>query len=437
MSPASPRISERPEVETACPVCEHSLAPSLEHCPSCGFPLALVDEARGEPSGATVPPAELVPVPSPPVPAPPSSQGGENAEIAHRLEERTDLLRSLGGPTPDVTPALCEAAVREAKGDAAGARDLLLAAEGRLEGESQALLRSRLVAIEERVRVLEEAGLRLGVADELRRMTGGEGAGDPAHAVVYLLEIAKHLSRLESTWKGLTTLVAETSALRAEATELGIPCPDVPPRLRGPEGAVALPRDLGEDELETLVPEVARTLVLLQEALVPALDEELGLHARTIETAADGHPHKEAARTLHGSVAEQLRQGRLSDAVRGMASLRTTIAALETPVVPPPPPTPAPVPAPPPSLEPSPGIEPTPPASPPRPPPEVMLAMLAKKAQSLAAHVRSLPAESERSRWAAEQIRAVTLLLKARRLADADVLLSRLIQELAPGGGPR
>jgi hypothetical protein len=56
---------------------------------------------------------------------------------------------------------------------------------------------------------------------------------------------------------------------------------------------------------------------------------------------------------------------------------------------------------------------------------------LLKKARSLAARVRTLPPDSETARDAAVQIREATDLLRARKLTEADLTLTRLMRMLA------
>jgi hypothetical protein len=55
---------------------------------------------------------------------------------------------------------------------------------------------------------------------------------------------------------------------------------------------------------------------------------------------------------------------------------------------------------------------------------------LLKKARELAGRVRTLPAESEISYEAAAEIRRATELLRAKRLEEAELTLSRLMQTL-------
>jgi hypothetical protein len=395
-----------------CPVCDLSIPSSSRHCPGCGLPIALATfnlaPFEADPASAG---AETEPGPAPRGAARPTPNPDEeaNAAIARALEDRMGLLRTLGGGAPDVTGAMCEAALSEASGQVANAAQILRSAERRLDEETQGILRRRLASVESRVRELEGRGLQLGVTDELARISATERAADPGEAVVYLLEVERHLGSLESTWGGLVGLLAEIFALRTEADRLGIPYGELPPRLLSLDGGRS-PPELREEALDSLVQEAAQGLMVLHDALLPALELELDRHGQALHRLPTGNAPSEAVRRLHETTRRHLRDGRLSDAAKSLVDLRRALSAIESrPAVPVH--RPAPTPA---AAEPSPDLLPA----------------LVKKAQGLAARVRALPHDSELSRWAAEQIREATDLLRERRLAEADATLTRLMASL-------
>ncbi len=396
-----------------CPVCDLSIPASSRHCPGCGFPVALASmnlaPLPADPASAG---ADGEPGPAPrtvarPVPNPDEEA---NAVIARGLEDRIGLLRTLGGGAPDVTGAMCEAALSEASGQVANAAQILRSAERRLDEETQSILRRRLASVESRVRELEGRGLQLGVTDELSRISATERAADPGEAVVYLLEVERHLGSLESTWGGLVGLLGEISALRTEADRLGISYDTLPPRLLALDGGRS-PPELREEALDDLVQEAAQGLMILHDALLPALETELDRHGQAMHRLPTGNAPSEAVRRLHETTRRHLKDGRLSDAAKSLVDLRRALSAIESrPAVPVHRPPTAP-----PASEPGPDLLPA----------------LVKKAQGLAARVRALPHDTELSRWAAEQIREATELLRARRLSEADAALSRLMASLA------
>ncbi len=433
-----------------CPACDLPLPPAARHCPACGFPAALAGFEL--PARAAEP--EAVPADggstaaATPTRRPPNRDEEANASLARALEDRMNVLRMLGGGGADVTGALCEAALSEASGQVANAAQILRSAEHRLDGETQSILHHRVGAVEERVRTLENTGLRLGVSSELSRLTSTGRAADPGEAVVYLLEVEKHLGELESTWSGLQGILDQVAALKAEADRLGIAYEELPPRLEGAAGAADL-LNIPEESLDELVQSAAQGLMVLHDALLPALESELARHGAALQHLPTGNAPSEAVRRLHEASRRHLKEGRVSDAAKSLVDLRRALAAIESrPAVPvhrgaPSAPAPAPLrstpsvatlPArtDPSSPTPTPAPVPRAPAAVPEAPePPELLAALVRKAQGLAARVRTLPADSELARWAAEEIRAATDQLRQRQLDEADRTLTNLMNRLA------
>jgi DNA repair exonuclease SbcCD ATPase subunit len=238
------------------------------------------------------------------------------------------------------------------------------------------------------------------------------GARDEAGA--RLVETEQRVAQFESDWKGLQGLLAQIESLRSEAADLKIPLGEIASELEGIKDKLAEP-DLTEDALDGVAQEAAQTLMLLHEAIPTSLEEELTRHETTLNRYPDDHEPSAVARRLHVEATRHLKKGRLSEAVASVRDLRRQLELLKEETGPAPTPSAASAPA-------APGTPET---------EAEMLDRLLKKARSLAARVRTLPADSDTARDAAIQIREATDLLRERHLKDADVTLTRLMRMLA------
>ncbi|HTT17016.1 MAG TPA: hypothetical protein VMH49_06655 [Thermoplasmata archaeon] len=470
-------------MDETCPVCREELPGESEHCPRCGFPTALLPLLDGpvevaETSSSDVEPTALVePAPARRETTP---EAEVNASIAHGLVERAELLRTVDRDAPDVTGELCEAALSEAAGRVADAQQILRSAQGRLDRETEELLSRHISDLEARGKALESTGMRLGLEDELGRVAESVVVGEPGASVAALLAAERRVGRLEADWRGLQALIAQVMTLRTEAEQLGIELPAGTDRLDAARQRLAsLPAD--ERALDLAAQAAAEALMTLHEAIPPALQAELARHRAALERHPARHSRAQAARRLHAEAGQHLSEGHLENAVESVRALRAVLGDLAreakeaeeaaarapppTPRAPPAPaarPTPTvPTEAPPraPAVEtPSPATPPpgpdregaapspaggAPPAAPPptpatvgagpdvAPAPEAVAQLLAK-ARSLAARVRTLPAESPEAVDAGRQIREATELLRARRFAEANEALTRLMRSLPP-----
>ncbi len=464
-------------MDEPCPVCGEPSSGSRAHCPKCGFPRAL----RGRLAGPVeVPEAALESEPPPPASArasalarsEPAPETELNASLARAMEDRTELLRTVDQESPDVTAELCEAALNEASGRLADAQQILRSAQGRLDRETEELLARHLADLEARGRALEASGLRLALDDELGRLAQEFVGGEPAASVAGLVAVERRVARIETHWRGLQGLIAQVTTLRREAGALGIDVELVPDRLAAARGTLAT-MPANEHDLDVAAQAAAETLMQLHEKIPPGLEAELARHA---EALAEAPPHlgrTQSARKIHADATRHLREGRLADAVQSVSELRAELRALaEEARRPPPAPVRAPG-APPPERPPRavapsgpaapttpsvPGTEtptpvppPTGPAAPAVPAPASAsaerpsapaldvadpqaIAALMQKARSLAAKVRGLPPGSLEAETAAREIHEATDLLRARRFAEADAALTRLMRTLAVEG---
>lgn len=399
---------------SSCPICEQPILPTAAHCPVCGFPTALAIEAlravrssAEEESGAAPSNGSAGPVASRTRPAPPPELE-LSATLGRGLRDRMEALRPLGRDAPDVTGEMCEAALGEASGRVSEALDTLRAAQGRLERQAREAVRRRLEAVEERRAVLARTGIHLDLEVAVPNV---EELSAPGASLAALLDMERRLGKFEADWKGIQGLLAQIETLRNEVGDLGIPLNEISNEVVSIREKLSSGPLRGAD-LDALAQDAARVLMLLHDEIPTALSDELARHATTLAARPDEGEGIQRARALHGEAARHIEKGRLSAAAQNLRDLRRAIADLDRA----PGPRPA---AAPPAPTPSPG-----------PTDAALLDTLLKKARSLAARVRILPAESPLALEAAAQIREATEQLRAGRLLDADRTLTELMRTL-------
>lgn len=401
---------------SSCPICEQPIPGNSEHCAVCGFPTALAIEglrAARTPASETpetsrdgaAKPASVAPRP------PPRPDAELTAALAAGLRERMEAVRPLGRDAPDVTNEMCEAALSEASGRVSEALEILRAAQSRLERQSRDAVRRRLEGARDRLGALERTGVKLAFAVPAAGEDEPESPEHLAATLRDLIEAERRLAKFESDWKGIQGLLAQIEALRNEAADLAVPIGEVPDQIReirerlqgGP---------LEESDLDRLSEDAARTLMLLHEAVPASLEEELNRHATALNALPDEHDGRVAAAKIHEEATHQLRKGQLVEASQTVRDLRRAIAEIEHPSE-------APAPSPRPRPEPA------------AAPDDAALALLLKKARSLASRVRTLPTDSPMALEAAAQIREATELLRGGHLPEADRTLTDLMRTLS------
>ncbi len=440
-------------MDEPCPVCGEPLPGTAAHCPKCGFPRALLDRLDGPVALAELP---LESEPPPPASArspaagraEPPPEAELNAALAHTLEERSELLRTIDQESPDLTAELCEAALNEASGRLSDAQQILRSAQGRLDRETEELLARHLADLEARGRALEASGLRLALEDELAHLAEEFVGGEPAASVAGLLAVERRVARIETHWRGLQGLIAQVTTLRREAAALGIDVDAGPDRLAATRATLAtLPAT--EHDLDAAAQAAAQTLMQLHERIPPGLEAELARHAEALAGVPPHPARAQTARKLHAEATRHLREGRLVDAVQSVSELRAELRALaEEARRAPPPPVHVPAPAPvvePTIVEPSPAVSTAPISEATRPSasaeaaspaafdpadPQAVAALM-QKARALAVRIRGLPPDSPEAQQAARQIHEATDLLRARRFEEADAALTRLMRSFA------
>jgi hypothetical protein len=406
-------------VPSNCPICDQPIPVTAAHCSVCGFPTSLAIEGlRSLPPdaapGSPPPDGGVVLTRAPAGPAPVSPEAELCAAISRDLRTKLDLVRQLGRGVPDVTSEMCQAALVEAEGRVSEALEILRGAQTRLEDQTVDLLQRRLSSIEERLDVLQKTGVQFALRDDLKRLAELVEAGEREEAAARLVDTERRIAQFESDWKGLQGLLAQIESLRTEASELKIPLGEISSELEAIKDQLAEP-GLSEDALDAVAQQAAQTLMLLHEAIPTSLEEELGRHELALNGFPDDHEPSAVARRLHVEASRHLKKGRLSEAIASVRDLRRQLEILQheaeraaAPAAP--------------RSAPSTGQTET---------EAETLDRLLKKARSLAARVRTLPADSDTARDAAMQIREATDLLRSRQLKEADLALTRLMRMLA------
>ncbi len=412
---------------TGCPVCEELLDPTATSCGSCGFPTALsLDalKALSEPvPDASANAAALAT--SPPSAREPDPQSELCDRLAREIDRELGTLADLGGDPLAAASELRQAALSQADGRVVEALGILQGASQRLLDQIDGLFETRLVHVEGRAGRLKSAGIGVPVDAAARRIREALQGGDRATALRELVQLDERLSHLEGDFSGLQGLLREIETLRVALAGYAPPPAEVEEDVSRIRTLLATP-ELTPAVLDEAGQLAARAAVRLQEQLPPHLEEELTRHGVTLERYPPDHPAASSARGMHADALRHLRRGRLAEATQRLAELRQTLEVLQreeqAAKAAAPPPTLAPPAAPPAKAE---------EAEAPAGPDDEALKGLLAKARGLAARVRRLPPDSEVAFEAASAIRRATELLRARKLEEADLTLSRLMQTLS------
>ena len=412
----------------SCPICGTSLESAVPTCPGCGFPTALAREAEralAETAGGSAPTSTRPSGTSSAVLRPPEATrraADPQVEVCDRSarEIRGDLavFIQLGGDVGSVMTEMGQAALVQADGRTAEAADLLRGVQQHIASETNDLFVRRVGDLEFRQQALLKEGVGVDFGVDITWMRKEFEAGRRSSALS-LLQIVDHkLSRMESDWRGLRGLLRQIDALRQAAGSIGEEPPKVRETLDGIREILSR-SPVDSNALDTVAQSAAEALMMLHETLPTIIHQELDrdgllLGKRTTEDEATV-----AARALLAETSRDLRKGQLIDACRHLGQLRTAMKPLEVP---------EPAAAKPAEAEPS-GL-----TSGPLPAPAEseadQLSRLLKQARELAGRVRSLPPDSEISFEAASEIRRATELLRASRLDEAELTLSRLMRTL-------
>ncbi|MCI4331726.1 MAG: hypothetical protein L3K19_07785 [Thermoplasmata archaeon] len=420
----------------ACPICDEPIQEPASHCGACGFPTALSSDAlkvRGEPEAPPKTERADSTDPARPLARGPSSARDAQAELSHRvameLKENLALLRQLGGDQRDITSEMSQAALIQADGRVGEALGLLRDAQSRVVLRTAELFERRLKELGARQQTLTKEGVGADFSAETKTIHEEFDAGKRRESLERMIQIDQQLSRVEADWRGLRSLLQQIEALREASESAGSPNSEVESDLAEVRRLLQQP-NVSPESLDTAAQVAARALMLLHEALPVTLEEELERHRATLANFPQETEASRQGRALHAEASRHLRRGRLADASQRLRELRRVIRSLG----------PVPLASPHPADEaPSgPESEATSPRNAPSRPggtdvpvaAEDPLGRLLQKARGLAARVRTLPPDSEVAFEAASEIRRATELLRARKLEEADLTLTRLMHTL-------
>jgi hypothetical protein len=405
-------------------------------CDTCGFPRALVGEARAARLDAPVSrpgDAEVDWVAgeaaSPARPsAPPERTDDAVGGVVRQIRGYSRELMELNEPESGLVRELTQAALIDAEGRREESRALLDAISARLQAKSDAAFERRRTALEGR-RANGGSAVALAPDAEPSPLRERFHAGARAEAIRSLLAAERSISHWESDWRGVRTLVNEITLLEETARSLGLEPQGVRDELERLHEILS--DETGHaDALDAAAERAARALMLLHEKLPAALQEELDRDEQSLVGIAPDHPRGQRARALHAEAVRHLQGGRLADTTQRLRELRQVLGELSGDE--------------PPGDEISAGASPLEsraPALETEPPLDAaskeLLSGLLRRARVLAGRVRLLPADSPTAREAAQEIRKATELLRARKLTEAELTLTRLMRTLEEGPRPR
>jgi hypothetical protein len=415
----------------ACPICDSPLENETVLCQGCGFPSALsadASQALAEPftsapgriernrgaGSAALQPLE---------PKGTDAQAELCDQVAREVRSTLVFFQQLGGESPDIVNEMSQAALAEADGHTSEALVLLRGLERRINVLAQDLFDRRVEDIEVRQKVLLNEGVGADFSSESARIRVEFESVHRSAALSLLQVIDGRLSRIESDWRGLRGLLRQIDALRDAAAALGQEPPEVNESLeRIREMLRRSPIDT--ETLDTIAQLAASALMLLHENLPTIIQDELDRHGLVLSKLPAEDESTLRARTLLADTSRHLRKGHLAEASQQLRELREAMKEFG-PVGPS---TGWTGPA---STEPAGGpssdeLDRAPVPS----TPADQLERLLKKARDLAGRIRTLPPDSEVGYEAAQEIRHATDLLRAKRLEEAELTLSRLMRTL-------
>jgi hypothetical protein len=468
-----------------CAICEAALPDGAQHCPACGFPVALADLAARlmielpEPESSFAPLREPVETASRVrATATPAGSVARDPQvevvnrIARDVSHAVSLLQDLGGDGTDIANELAQAAFTEAEGRVGEVLVLLRDAQGRVSLRLKDQFDSRLKQLEERQTAMIGSGVSVNLGTELDRIRIDVRAGRRESALQRIEVVDRNLSKMESDWRGLQGLLRQIEALRESARQLLLDVADPDDSLRQVRTILAQPSvDVGG--LDHAAELAAEALMKLHDAVPLAVEEALDRHGQQTAKWPLGHEARRHAVELDREARKLLKANRLVEATQRVLELGELVAATGVPALPraieepslapdPAPassPEPAPSPTsfarlpsfsphpaerverpavfpprrlvssgPAPSLPSHSAVPPTPPEPAPpagRAPAETVRALVGQ-ARELAARIQRLPAGSELARAAAAEIRMATDLLRERKMDAAERTLSDL-----------
>ncbi|MGI0132764.1 MAG: hypothetical protein ACREDK_06720, partial [Thermoplasmata archaeon] len=325
-----------------CPVCEEDVSVDARRCEHCGVPSALFTDARrvlAEPEAPTrgkerPTRASVATVARVSGPSTTDTQAELCSRLAHEMRTQTYVLERLGGDAPAMISEMSQAALTQADGRLGEALGLLRNAHSRVVLQAAELFERRCAEIERRQRALAHDGIGISLEDAAIAMRAAWQKGQADEAIRQLTDADHRLSRIESDWSGLRSLLAQIDTLRDAIKSTGRDLPQVEDDVRQVRDILAR-STIDVEGLDTAAQTAARALMLLHESLPPVLERELLEHAERIHRIPADHEGGRRARDLHAEATRHLRRGRLADASAGLRELRKVVLEVEASLHPP------------------------------------------------------------------------------------------------------
>jgi hypothetical protein len=443
-------------LDQRCPICDGDLDAHGARCPQCGFPSALMPEARQaldaedesertEVSTSPSAPPGGYDASTSPSPAPAPEAGGNLAneveDLALSLQGNLRVAQSLELDPTGTAEALASAAMSAARGNLEDSRRTLLSALETLEPALAQRFEEAIANLEEREGRLREDGVAADVARDLSRARTAFREGAKFEAVSALKVADEELNELERDWKHLKETLLRIDAFRDVGRRLSLDLSAIDARLQRVRGSLA-DETLTAEDLREAGSQAAATLILVHEQVRQhLLDRAL---AATEALDRYGFPPGGRARAERrvGSLQRHARAGRFKEASEELFQLRREYPGLLSPAAPAPVPEP-PGNGPPPAEEPHPQGPPgTPASSPPSilpsgaPLEEASAREVLADARELAGHLKARQNEGADVREAASLLMAATRQLQAHQTVAARETLRRLRRSLGEPEGP-
>jgi hypothetical protein len=443
-------------LDQRCPICDGDLDVHGARCPQCGFPSALMPEARqaldaedeSERTEVSTNPSALPggnDASTSPAPSPAPEAGGNLAneveDLALSLQGNLKVAQSLELDPTGTAEALASAAMSAARGNLEDSRRTLLSALETLEPALAQRFEEAIANLEEREGRLREDGVAADVARDLSRARTAFREGAKFEAVSALKVADEELNELERDWKHLKETLLRIDAFRDVGRRLSLDLSAIDARLQRVRGSLA-DETLTAEDLREAGSQAAATLILVHEQVRQhLLDRAL---AATEALDRYGFPPGGRARAERrvGSLQRHARAGRFKEASEELFQLRREYPGLLSPAAPAPVPEP-PGNGPPPAEEPHPQGPPgTPASSPPSilpsgaPLEEASAREVLADARELAGHLKARQNEGADVREAASLLMAATRQLQAHQTVAARETLRRLRRSLGEPEGP-
>ncbi len=339
-----------------CPICDSEIDSGQAKCASCGFPTALLPEARkaiqeeapeGGPQGpaptgpeGTVDPlsagtsrggreevrepaAVVLPLgPSGPTAPPTTAAGLDMEKTAVALQSSLRVAQLLGMETTDVASALTNAAMAAARGAMGESLKVLQGAYDKMEPEITARFEALSTQLEEQEGRLREEGIAADVAREVSRSRKVFEEGARIEGVDLLLRSQRSLNELESAWKQVKETLLRVDSLRETGQKLGMDLSKADERL-GQVRETLAESNLSAATLQEAGTQASAALVLLHEQV----RNQVALLGQQAIRSLKAHPppsgQREKAESRLKAILGHARAGRLKEASEEMIQFRS------------------------------------------------------------------------------------------------------------------